>query len=303
MIVSVKPHKRDVSPYINWEITSLCNFKCDYCSYRFGKGFISLDRAKYIIDKVSVSKYTPSIGITGGEPTLHPDFGEILKYTYDNLSNGILVVTNATMDPDRIKQILCDIPNPGKIWFYLTYHHGHTNIDKYVKFANTVKHCGVKLAIKPVLIPEKFDEIREIFDNHLKYINYDMMYMKHVRGHLTSNCYTDEQMDWMMRHTNNDELYHITYDDGRTDDLRYCDMVHQKVNNFSGMYCTAYKILCINILGRMHYNCYNNIIGNIHTIGSIDKLYDTVRWYECIQGECTFCGGSMEINRDIPNKL
>lgn len=301
MITSIKPHKSDVSPYINWEITSSCNFRCDYCSYAFGKGHLSLDRAKYIIDKVSASKHTPSIGITGGEPTLNPEFGDILKYTCNKMNNGILVVTNATMDTNKIKRILSDIPNTDRIWFYLTYHHGQTDIDRYVGFANAVKDCGVRLCIKPVCIPDKFDEIKNIFYNHLCHIKYDMMYMKHVRGHLSSDCYTDSQMDWMVSHTNNNELYHITYDDGHSEDLRYCDMVHKKMNNFRGMYCTAYKILCINILGRIHYNCFGKVIGNIHTIESIDEIYDREEWCKCIQRECTFCGGSMEIAHDISN--
>lgn len=67
----------------NIAITSYCNLKCPYCfasemiQTQRNKN-ISLDELEHILQWIN-QEYTKHIGIIGGEPTLHPQFKEILN--------------------------------------------------------------------------------------------------------------------------------------------------------------------------------------------------------------------------------
>ena len=67
---------------IQIEITNACKFSCTNCykfvGHYFESHFMELETVKKAID--SLEGYQGQIGITGGEPTLHPEFGEICKY-------------------------------------------------------------------------------------------------------------------------------------------------------------------------------------------------------------------------------
>lgn len=67
---------------IQIEITNACRFSCTNC-YKFvghyvKSHFMELETVKTAID--SLEGYQGKIGITGGEPTLHPEFAEICRY-------------------------------------------------------------------------------------------------------------------------------------------------------------------------------------------------------------------------------
>ena len=67
---------------IQIEITNACTFSCTNC-YKFighhaKPHFMGLETIKKSID--SLEGYKGRFGITGGEPTLHPDFPEICRY-------------------------------------------------------------------------------------------------------------------------------------------------------------------------------------------------------------------------------
>jgi len=67
---------------IQIEITNACIFSCTNC-YKFTghnveSHFMELETVKRAID--SLEGFQGKIGITGGEPTLHPEFAEICRY-------------------------------------------------------------------------------------------------------------------------------------------------------------------------------------------------------------------------------
>ena len=84
----------------NIAITNYCNLKCPYCfaddMIQEEKEFITMDNFLTFLSFVSRSG-PQRIGIIGGEPTLHPQFGNILymlnQYCYDAQSTGV-VFTN-----------------------------------------------------------------------------------------------------------------------------------------------------------------------------------------------------------------
>lgn len=84
-------------------ITEYCNFSCPYCrglaDYIYGDKkikLLSFDEIKFIINQWC--KYGPleSIRFSGGEPTLHPDIIEIVKYAKASKIKNIAISTNGS---------------------------------------------------------------------------------------------------------------------------------------------------------------------------------------------------------------
>jgi wyosine [tRNA(Phe)-imidazoG37] synthetase (radical SAM superfamily) len=91
---------------INLDLTSACNFRCPHCVdsgiINTGKA-LDLDNIKQSIDTLLEKGLLSVILIGGGEPTIHPDFEEIVRYSRGKgLQLGI--VTNGSR-LDRVEPV------------------------------------------------------------------------------------------------------------------------------------------------------------------------------------------------------
>jgi radical SAM protein with 4Fe4S-binding SPASM domain len=85
------------------ELTNYCNLKCKHC-YRSKEhaGFIETNSLLKLLESLS-NETLLSVELTGGEPTLHPDFTKIVVFAA-NLFPMVGVLTNGTnLPPDLIK--------------------------------------------------------------------------------------------------------------------------------------------------------------------------------------------------------
>jgi MoaA/NifB/PqqE/SkfB family radical SAM enzyme len=70
---------------LTFELTNICNLHCDYCLrdedalYHSRAVFMSTDLLRQIISDVRDVAGITEVAFTGGEPTLHPDFAEIIR--------------------------------------------------------------------------------------------------------------------------------------------------------------------------------------------------------------------------------
>lgn len=79
------------------EITSSCNLKCPMCFAASGPGgkHLSMDEAKHAIDRLVQSEGRPEVlQLSGGEPTIHPEFTDILEYALAQPIDYIMINTN-----------------------------------------------------------------------------------------------------------------------------------------------------------------------------------------------------------------
>lgn len=99
----------------NFELTPCCNLACKMCYVRLTKkqadergGLLSAERWKRYIDE-SVAAGMVMMLITGGEPTMRPDFLEIYEYAHEK---GVLVSvnTNGTLITDEILESFRRMP-------------------------------------------------------------------------------------------------------------------------------------------------------------------------------------------------
>lgn len=97
------------------ELTPACNNRCPGCSnlYAEGRGTMppSLTGAGWRALIAQIAPHTQHIKLTGGEPTLHPDFPAIVD-TLSTYGISFAVFTNARwIEPERVLDTLCATPD------------------------------------------------------------------------------------------------------------------------------------------------------------------------------------------------
>jgi uncharacterized radical SAM superfamily Fe-S cluster-containing enzyme len=79
------------------EITSNCNLKCPMCFAESGPGGVNIDFATYtsMVDRfVALEGIADVLQLSGGEPTLHPDLVEMVRYAYEQPIQAVMINTN-----------------------------------------------------------------------------------------------------------------------------------------------------------------------------------------------------------------
>lgn len=98
--------------FISWEITSACNLSCRHCRAAFNHSrsineYPSLEEYRCVIHNFGLNEIH-RIGITGGEPFLHPYLFDILSACkQENIE--VILYTNATLIGDKEADLLCNI--------------------------------------------------------------------------------------------------------------------------------------------------------------------------------------------------
>jgi uncharacterized radical SAM superfamily Fe-S cluster-containing enzyme len=94
------------------EVTDFCNLRCPVCYASSGperKTHRSLDVIERMLDCVVRNERRPDVvQISGGEPTLHPDFFRILDMARERPIQHLMVNTNGTRiasDPDFVRRL------------------------------------------------------------------------------------------------------------------------------------------------------------------------------------------------------
>lgn len=104
--------KKDVY-YPVWlicELTNTCNCNCSHCYKNAKSDGIHLDMSVFNKLCDEFSGYTPNLILTGGEPLIHPNIGEIIEKATEHfevsmITNGILVNSIDTGLLKRLKRI------------------------------------------------------------------------------------------------------------------------------------------------------------------------------------------------------
>ncbi|MCP4352247.1 MAG: radical SAM protein [Desulfobacterales bacterium] len=98
--------------HYNIELTPYCNNLCPGCGgvskEQFGKP-LSASQFQNVLNKIS--SHAVHLRISGGEPTLHPEFSQIAE-AIDNSGISFVIFTNARWpDPKKLIKSLCNMPH------------------------------------------------------------------------------------------------------------------------------------------------------------------------------------------------
>ena len=150
------------------EICSACNLKCQYC---FEKEYTAR-----FIDAETLFKFTDivkplinDIVITGGEPTLHTKFYEIVEH-FSKYTN-IVITTNGTMlSVDKISDMLLNHPNV-RLQFsldainkkFVDQVRGHGVYERVIQTLSKLKDFNSQLSISSTLTAQTPGMLKEIY--------------------------------------------------------------------------------------------------------------------------------------------
>ncbi len=141
--INLKPLKLSVreTPHLTIETNLTCNIRCRGC-YNLSKTFVKpLARIKSEIDLALQKRNLETITLLGGEPTLHPDLVEIIRYIKSKkvicemLTNGILFLQ------DKGESLLDEIIQAGLDRIVLHVDVGQSHIHQDI---NEVRHTLFK---------------------------------------------------------------------------------------------------------------------------------------------------------------
>ena len=105
----IKEYENYFVENIDWNITDVCNYHCLHCFHSADNGMhvdaFTLEEAMRFLDEMTECGLT-GVRLTGGEPTLHPNFREILQGIKDRDLRLRTLITNGSMlDEDLISFI------------------------------------------------------------------------------------------------------------------------------------------------------------------------------------------------------
>lgn len=160
---------------VNWELVSHCQFKCTYCYYGPHKSNTNYSTlGKIILKKLSTISAPTKITLLGGEPTLHPDFHEVVNALHKiKHVEEINIVTNFEMPLEFWTQLT---PYADKIKVVISFHPEYPQRDAFDKIQSLqdllkldlvfVVHNNLKFLPR---LNEYFDHLRAKIKDHVTF--------------------------------------------------------------------------------------------------------------------------------------
>ena len=96
---------------VEWNLGKRCNYDCSYCPSEIHDNtspHTDIEILKSTIDKLASLGKPIRLSFTGGEPTVHPKFGEFIKYARHKGIQWISVTTNGTLPYEFYAQLAVD---------------------------------------------------------------------------------------------------------------------------------------------------------------------------------------------------
>ena len=265
-------------------VTTKCNFRCTYCDDGSGNMYPHIaERRLSPRDTLEVlnllRRVSPGLNITGGEPTLRHDIGEILEHAsllkfspvtlntnaflldrHLNLLKHVdyLIVSLDSIDAQR-SDALINLPKNGQT------ERVKRNLEIALEYRREHK-LKFDVVINTVVLPETIADAWNVFDYCLQRDFYwtPMPYIvaKYPAPGLIDNPQWRELIDEVIR--------------AKRAGARICGNVEalQTIRDFKRFECYPTTHPTINSSGDVHYPCspLNQIAGNLLQIGNYDEV-------------------------------
>lgn len=153
-------HPRKIPPYRvhwNWETFKSCNYRCRYCpTYDNSAPYLRLpvERWREIWHRLFEKYGCGEIRFSGGEPTIYPDFMELVAALREEYT--INITTNLSFDAERwIRRI-----KPGNVFLSASLHPDHTTPEDFLEKVRLLRRHGHHATVSYVAYPPQLGSLR-----------------------------------------------------------------------------------------------------------------------------------------------
>jgi len=291
---------------VSWLLGRYCNYNCSYC-WAHGRSDVKDHRPTELCLKTidSIKEQARDRGfnsfhfsLSGGEPTLHPGYLDILEYLGNDILNtnytSIHMTTNLSKSIAWFDKYLDKALKFDRASITASLHREYVkDLDKFADKLLYLQEYGIKITINMVMVPKIFDELWDIANYfHNKQLNVTLKPQSDSHANYIVKDYTKEQLEilhnGMPQKDNNKVFYQVKLTDDQGKDW-YMDQAERfnafNFNNFKGWECSSgYRSIiirepCGSI--KRSYSCTDDPLGNIQT-GF--KLFDGPK--VCISDSC-----------------
>jgi len=162
--------------HIQWHITDNCNLRCKHCYQNTfsSEKDLPLESLIYIFENISDFLKQENkklvIDITGGEPFLHKNFGELIEYILNSkFLEAIGIITNGFFLDDKFiykiekNMIKLKISSEGFEKNVYEFFRGR-NFDRFLEICEKLKRVKTEKYIMFTLLEKNWEQVYKIFD-------------------------------------------------------------------------------------------------------------------------------------------
>lgn len=249
-ITSAWPHQDQVK--VEWNLGKRCNYDCSYCPSEIHDNYsphTDINLLLAAVDRLCEINKPLRISFTGGEPTVHPKFEQLLEHCSKRNINWINITTNGTrtaqwyIDQERYFNHLVFSLHFEFYWerivdTILDYKQQHTRDF----FVNVMAHHDKMREVKSTC--DKFDKAG---------VKYALRRIRWTQGDhdiFDDGLYTDNDLEWLL--SRDATVKPNVLIDGK-DLMHSNDVIKLHLNKFKGWECRAgLESLMINWDGTVH---------------------------------------------------
>ncbi len=173
-VTSRWPHQESIK--VEWNLGKRCNYDCSYCPAAIhdnSSPHTDIEILKSAVDKLVSLGKPVRISFTGGEPTVHPDFKELIDYCKHTGISWISVTTNGTRKPEFYDSLRVD-----QLVFSVHYEYDYKKI---VFTATSLKNIKKENVIVQLMAHhEHMDKVRDTY-GYLRTVGHPSITVRRIR--------------------------------------------------------------------------------------------------------------------------
>jgi len=197
---------------VSWLLGRFCNYRCSYCwpyARSDRKDHRPFNVCKGTIDDIKRQARERGFNsfhfsLSGGEPTFHPEYLDIVRYLNDDVVNcnvhSLHMTSNCSRPMKWFEEYYQASKDMHRVSITASYHREHVNTPKRVEeFADKLEFAqehGMQVTINMVMVPELFEEhYEDALYFHNRNINVTLKPQSDPTASFVVDGYTDSMME------------------------------------------------------------------------------------------------------------
>lgn len=193
---------------VSWILGRFCNYSCSYCwpyASSKQKDHQPLDKIISTIDSIKSQSRSRQFNsfhfsFSGGEPTMHPQYLEILNYLNNDTQNtnyqSVHMTTNLSAGVGWFKKYADSTRNLHRVSITASFHKEFAEASSFAEKLIFLQENDIQTTINMVMVPEKFDLLMKEAEyfNSLG-LNVTLKPQSNQNATKIVDGYTDEQLN------------------------------------------------------------------------------------------------------------